>query len=202
MELQQSFTVPFAADQVWRSFHDIDAIVRCLPGAGLTEPPHDGRLALSMTVKLGPIVANFTGQGEMTLDETARSGRIVGGGSDRKSGSRVKGEASFSLHGENAPAAATRMDIRVEYSIAGSLAQFSRGGLVRELADKMIAQFGDNLRMKLDTDQMELATTLSSRAATVPPVASTPAVPLDLGKTFWSMLIGRLKRWLGLSAEG
>jgi carbon monoxide dehydrogenase subunit G len=189
LEIRQSFTVPFAADQVWRCFHDIEAIVGCLPGAGLAEPPREGQLALSMMVRLGPIVANFAGQGEMTFDESARCGRIAGGGSDRKSGSRVKGEASFSLHEERAPTASTRIDIRVDYSIAGSLAQFSRGGIVRELAEKMTAQFSGNLRKKLDANQFE------------PALAPTPAAPLDLGKMFWSVLIARLKRWFGLSAK-
>jgi carbon monoxide dehydrogenase subunit G len=193
LEIQQSFTVPFALDQVWRCFHDIERIIGCLPGAGMTEPPREGKLALSMMVKLGPIVANFAGQGEMALDETARRGRITGGGSDRKSGSRVKGEASFALHEERAPAASTRIDIRVDYSIAGSLAQFSRGGIVRELAEKMTAQFSDNLRKLLDAETPLPIPTPSSTLA--------PAAPLDLGKMFWPMLIARLKRWFGLSAK-
>jgi carbon monoxide dehydrogenase subunit G len=215
LEIRQSFTVPFAADQVWRCFHDIEAIVGCLPGAGLAEPPREGQLALSMMVKLGPIVANFAGQGEMTFDESARCGRIAGSGSDRKSGSRVKGEASFSLHEERVSTASTRIDIRVDYSIAGSLAQFSRGGIVRELAEKMTAQFSGNLRKKLDADQVEPASgsgalpaaTPAPAPASAPALAPTPAhapapaAPLDLAKIFWPMLIARLKRWFGLSAK-
>ena len=201
MEIRQSFTVPFAADQVWRCFHDIEAIVGCLPGAGLAEPPREGKLALSMMVKLGPIAANFAGQAEMTFDESARCGRIAGGGSDRKSGSRVKGEASFSLHEESAPTASTRIDIRVDYSIAGSLAQFSRGGIVRELAEKMTAQFSGNLRKKLEADQGEPASRSGDVADAAPALAPTPTAPPDLGKMFWSILIARIKRWLGLSAK-
>jgi carbon monoxide dehydrogenase subunit G len=146
---------------------------------------------LSMTVKLGPIVANFAGQGEMSLDDAARRGTITGAGSDRKSGSRIKGGAAFSLHDESTSSAATRIDVCVEYSMAGSLAQFSRGGLVRELAESITAQFADNLRKKLDDD----------RAAAAPAprdVAATPTAPLDLGRMFWPMLIARLRRWLGL----
>lgn len=207
MEFRQSFTVPFAPDRVWRCFHDIEAVVRCLPGAGLAEPPREGKLALSMTVKLGPIVANFAGQGEMTLDETARSGRIAGGGSDRKSGSRIKGETIFSLHDET-DAAATRIDIGVEYSIAGSLAQFSRAGLIRELAERLTVQFSENLRRKLESDPLELGAqpALEDAAARpssdpAPPAAADAPVPLDIGRTFWTLLIIRLKRWLGLSAK-
>ncbi len=202
MDLAQSFTVPFSPDRVWRCFHDIDAVVRCLPGAALTGPPHDGQLALSMTVKMGPIVANFAGQGEMTLDEKAQSGRIAGAGSDRRSGSRIKGEAIFSLHGEGPAAASTRVDVRVEYSIAGSLAQFSRGGLIRDLAERMTAQFSDNLRSRLEAEpeQVGAAGAVCGEAVLVSADPRPPPVPLDIGRTFWAMLLARVKRWLGLSA--
>lgn len=206
MEIQQSLKVSFAPDQVWRCFHDTQAMVACLPGAALTAPPSEGKLALSMTVKLGPIIANFTGQGEMTLNDESRSGRLLGSGSDRKSGSRVKGEAAFSLHDETAGSVSTRIDIRVDYSIAGSLAQFSRGGIVRELAERMTAQFSENLRKMLDARQAApTAPTAPAAAASTAPPAAAPtapaAAPLDFGKMFWPLIIARLKRWLGFSAK-
>jgi carbon monoxide dehydrogenase subunit G len=200
LEFAQSFTVPFPPDRVWHCFHDIEAVVRCLPGAALTEPPRDGQLALSMTVRLGPIVANFAGRGEMTLDETAHRGRIAGAGSDRKSGSRIRGEAVFSLHGDGDAAASTKVDIRVEYSIAGTLAQFSRGGLVRELAERMTAQFSDNLRSRLEAEPVQLSVASADSGESAPPSAAPmpPPVPLDIGRTFRALLIARIKRWLGL----
>jgi carbon monoxide dehydrogenase subunit G len=207
LEIQQSFEVPFAQDQVWRCFHDTEAIVRCLPGAALTAAPVGNTLALSMTVKLGPIVANFAGHAEMTLDEAAHRGSIAGGGNDRKSGSRVKGEAAYSLHAGRAPGASTRIDVRVEYSIAGSLAQFSRGGIVRELAERMTAQFSSNLQQQLAAQQPEPATTPTTTPVSMPTIQAgappatpaAPAAPIDLGKMFWSVLIARLKRWFALS---
>lgn len=200
MDLAQSFTVPYPPARVWLCFHDIEAVVRCLPGAALTEPPRDGRLALSLTVKLGPIVATFAGQGEMTLDETNRSGRVAGAGSDRKSGSRIKGEAAFSLHADGDGAATTRVDILVEYSIAGALAQFSRGGLVHELAARMTAQFSDNLRASLEAEPVPpVAEGAAAAEATSAPAGSMSApVPLDVGGAFWALLLARIKRWLGL----
>jgi uncharacterized protein len=214
LEIQQSFEVPFAQDQVWRCFHDTEAIVRCLPGAALTATPVGNTLALLMTVKLGPIVANFAGNAEMTLDEAAHRGSIAGGGNDRKSGSRVKGEAAFSLHAGSAPSASTRIDVRVEYSIAGSLAQFSRGGIVRELAERMTAQFSSNLQQQLAA-QPEAATRPTTTPVTTPATTpagtptiqagdaapAQPAAPVDLGKMFWSVLIARLKRWFALSPK-
>jgi carbon monoxide dehydrogenase subunit G len=196
LEIQQSFHIPFAPEDVWRCFHDIESIVGCLPGAGLAAPPSGGALMVTMTVKLGPIVATFAGPGTLTLDDTERRGSIAGTGSDRRSGSRIKGEAIFSLHDATTEAASTRVDIRVDYSIAGSLAQFSRSGLVQDLAERLTAQFSDNLRIKLERARAAPAV----RAAAHAPAPAPPAT-LDLARLFWPMLIARLKRWMGLSGK-
>jgi carbon monoxide dehydrogenase subunit G len=222
VEIQQSFTVPYVIDQVWRCFQDIEGIVNCLPGAALSAPPDNGALKLSMTVKLGPIVAAFAGDGTMVLDNTLRCGVINGSGRDRKSGSRVKGEAAFSLHETGRATPETRVDVQVDYSIAGSLAQFSRGGIVRELAERLTLAFSDNLQKKLQAENLQAAleeadTTPASveptnamqhvaaaAAAAPPPATPVPArtapAPLDLGGLFWPMLLRRLKRLIGLSS--
>lgn len=230
MEIEQSFHVPFAPDLVWRCFRDIEGIVACLPGAALTAPPDNGQLKLSMTVKLGPIVAAFSGDGEIKLDDATRQGSVTGTGSDRKSGSRVKGEAAFSLHDDSTAATAlTRVNVRVDYAIAGSLAQFSRGGIVRELAERMTVAFADNLKKKLEAENIPgspaspaaesivdaavgvqtgvgstaaQAAAVTAPATATPSASSTPAVaPLDLGGLFWRVMLTRVKRMLGLSPK-
>jgi carbon monoxide dehydrogenase subunit G len=227
VEIQQSFTVPFPPALVWRCFQDIEGIVVCLPGAALTAPPEQGQLKLSMTVKLGPIVAAFAGDGSMALDDSLMQGRLTGSGNDRKSGSRVKGEAAFSLHDASDAAPATRVDVKVDYSIAGSLAQFSRGGIVRELAERLTSAFSDNLRKKLEEENppaaAAAAAALTAPAPNVPaepaseaqapirqaasPAPATPAAPraasapLDLGGLFWPMLLRRIRRLFGLEKK-
>ncbi len=220
MEIQHSFRVAFSPDEVWPCFHDIEAIVGCLPGAALRAPPgSDGSLALSMTVKLGPIVAEFAGKGEMTLDDTNRRGRITGGGSDRKSGSRIKGEATFCLSDNSSNTSATQIDVRIEYSIAGALAQFSRADILRQVTERMAAQFSINLQRKLENDEARLVAPTSPGGAAAevaaPPSASTtppgataipvptgsPAAPVDLGGMFWSMFLASLRRWLRLAPK-
>ena len=224
MEIQQSFTVPFPPALVWRCFQDIEGIVACLPGAALTAPPEQGQLKLSMTVKLGPIVAAFAGDGSMALDDSLMQGRLTGSGNDRKSGSRVKGEAAFSLHDASDATPATRVDVKVDYSIAGSLAQFSRGGIVRELAERLTSAFSDNLRKKLEEENPQAAAAApTAPAPNVPaepaseaqapirqaasPAPATPAAPraasapLDLGGLFWPMLLRRIRRLFGLEKK-
>lgn len=217
MDIEQSFSVPFSPDLVWKSFLDVEGIVTCLPGASLTAPPEDDQLSLAMTVKLGPIVAAFKGEGEMKLDESSHSGVVSGQGSDRKSGSRVKGTAQFVLLPENN---GTRVNIVVDYSITGSLAQFSRGGIVRELATRMTDAFAANLKLRLEAANEELVAVEapvqapmpeSSAIADASPVQPEPAAkaysaapetaPLDLGNMFWSLLLNRLRRLFGLKEK-
>jgi carbon monoxide dehydrogenase subunit G len=222
VEIQQSFTVLFPPALVWRCFQDIEGIVACLPGAALTAPPEQGQLKLSMTVKLGPIVAAFAGDGSMALDDSLMQGRLTGSGNDRKSGSRVKGEAAFSLHDASEATPATRVDVKVDYAIAGSLAQFSRGGIVRELAERLTSAFSDNLRKKLEAENPQAAAAAApapnvpaepaSEAQTPIPQAASPApatpaapraasAPLDLGGLFWPMLWRRIRRLFGLETK-
>ncbi|APR38973.1 SRPBCC family protein [Paraburkholderia sp. SOS3] len=174
MEIEQSFTVAYPLDDVWTSFHDTPGIVACLPGATLSAPPDNGALKLAMTVKLGPIVASFAGDGEMTLDENERRGSVSGGGVDRKSASRVKGVAAFALHAISPEQ--TRVDVKVDYTIAGTLAQFSRGGIVKELATRLTDAFAQNLKAKLDAQQHHAGAqseTQNTAPDAIAPVADT-----------------------------
>jgi carbon monoxide dehydrogenase subunit G len=207
MEIEQSFTVPYPRDAVWKCFHDTPGIVACLPGASLSAPPENGLLKIAMTVKLGPIVAAFAGDGEMTLVEEDYKGSVSGGGVDRKSASRVKGVAAFALDGSIA--GETRVDVKVDYNIAGSLAQFSRGGIVKELATRMTEAFAANLKAKLDDDNVAQSLPPEEPApAAAGPVEEAPnsranaqTQPLNLGNMFWKMLWSRLRGLFGAQAR-
>ncbi|WP_454726468.1 MULTISPECIES: SRPBCC family protein [Cupriavidus] len=220
MEIEQSFTVPYPRASVWACFHDAQGVVGCLPGASLLAPPEGGLLKLAMAVKLGPIAAAFSGDGEMRLDEDTFRGSVSGGGVDRKSASRVKGVAAFAL--EAVAPDQTRVDVKVDYTIAGSLAQFSRGGLVKDLATRMTEAFAANLKARLDDSA---AAAVPAEAAPVSVAAAvaeaqpagnaapdlTPApaarqqppvnAPLNLGNLFWKILWARLRGLFGMGSR-
>lgn len=147
MQLDQTFTVAATPEVVWDAFHDPALLVSCLPGASLRGPVEADRLPLLFKVKLGPIAAAFNGEGTVTLDEATRSGTFAGLAADTRSNSRVKGEAAFSLAEDLA--GGTRVTVTVNFTITGSLAQFSREGIVRALAEQLTRQFADNLQAEL-----------------------------------------------------
>ncbi len=203
MQLEQSFTLPFARAVVWPAFADEPMLVACMPGAALQGAPRPAEqgadIDLQFTVKLGPITGAFLGSGAVRRDDAAWCGTFSGSGADRKSGSRAKGEASFALI--ELDAASTRVDVKVDYSLTGPLAQFSRGAIVKELAAALTCDFAANLRERIEASPL-----MSAAAATEPvPLAPTKArteahveaAPLDAGRLFWRILWSRISGWFG-----
>lgn len=209
MQLEQSFALPFPRALAWAAFKDIGMLVSCLPGAALSSPADADPLQIVFAVKLGPIAASFNGQGSVAYDDAVFSGSFSGSGADRKTNSRVKGEAKFSL---SETAEGTEVSVVVDYALTGSLAQFSRGGIVKELAASITQQFAANLRARIaevhTASAQAQAGTTEANAGTQAQANSTPASPapsappaapvaLDAGNLVWRVLWARIKRLFG-----
>jgi carbon monoxide dehydrogenase subunit G len=209
VQLEQSFTLPFPLVAVWPAFADVPMLVACMPGAALRGEPRNvesgADIDLMFTVKLGPITGAFQGQGEVRRDAATQSGIFSGSGADRKSGSRVKGEAKFAL--TETGASETRVDLKVDYSLTGVLAQFSRGAIVKELAAALTRDFSANLRERIAASQTISGATTDeapsvqrepapvSAAIAAPTTAPEEAQSLNAGRLFWRLLRARIGGW-------
>jgi carbon monoxide dehydrogenase subunit G len=191
MQHEQSFTLPFALAAAWRAFDDVPLLVSCMPGAALQGEPRTVEggtdVDLIFTVKLGPITGAFQGNGEVRRDVAAHSGSFSGAGADRKSGSRVMGEAKFALTATGTDE--TRVDINVNYSLTGTLAQFSRGAIVQELAAALTRDFSANLRARIAASQ----TPGDAMTEQTPAIAPEETAPLDAGRLLWRAVGARLR---------
>jgi len=177
MLLEQRFSLAAPVDTVWQAFHDVGVLVECLPGAsinGSAGPDADG-IPLLFKVKLGPIAAGFAGRGQIAFDEAAKSGSFSGSAVDAKTNSRVKGEARFAAAPAADDAQATQVTLEVDYSITGTLAQFSREGIVRALAEQLTRQFADNLQARLPQGGSAAAPAVPAAPGPTPRAASAPA---------------------------
>jgi uncharacterized protein len=193
MQLEQGFTLVAPAETVWAAFHDIKLLVDCLPGASIdrqAEPPPDPQtVPLLFRVKLGPIAAGFAGQGRLELAEPSRTGTFSGQAVDTRTNSRIKGEARFAVLDTSAADQSTRVDLTIDYTLSGPLAQFGREGIVRSLAEQLSSQFAANLQAQLPR--------LSASAGHAPPRSPEPAATTALRSEpsaidGWSLL----KAWL------
>ena len=149
-ELKQSFAIHQPRSAVWAVFQDLERIVPCMSGASLSEPPQSGHIKGRINVKLGPISANFSGEADIESDPSDFSGVIIGKGLDSGSSSRAYAEVSYKLE-EDEVAASTKVNVVVAYSLSGTLAQFSRGGIVKAVAERLSQNFADNLEKEMSS---------------------------------------------------
>jgi len=146
--VSKSFSVAAPPSVVWERFGDVEAMVRCIPGASLISSDPDGTYKIRMRIKMGPIGAEFAGIARQERNQKTLTGIIHGSGRDAKSASLADGELSYSLFGED-DGASTRVDINISYLLSGALAQFARAGIVTHFVGAITAQFAENLSRSL-----------------------------------------------------
>ena len=144
----QQFTVAYPPEQVWAFFGSPAQVAACLPGAVLTREPSEDHVEGKLRVKAGPIVAEFSGSADIERDVSHYAGMIRGQGKDNRSGSATRGEIAYQLSPENG-GASTRVDVTVGYTLTGMLAQFSRSGLINDVASRLASAFAKNLEARL-----------------------------------------------------
>jgi carbon monoxide dehydrogenase subunit G len=189
MQISQSFSLPYPPQTVWQAFEDIALVVHCLPGASLTGDIVNGTVPMRFDVRLGPIKAGFVGSGQVALNPASRSGSFDGSAADRTTQSRVKGQAKFTV-ADNADG--SLVEVTVDYALTGSLAQFSRGAIVRELANALTTEFAANLEAKI-SEGMKLEPTIITQQASAP--KATPLSVFRLAYMVMSVRWRRLVAW-------
>lgn len=198
-ELKQNFTVNHPRAMVWARFQDLPNVVQCIPGAALTEQSSPTKAKGRMTVKLGPVKADFGGEVDIEADEASYTGKIIGAGIDKSHASRAKGNVVYTLTEANG-GAATNVDVAVDYTLSGSLAQFARGGIVEAVAEQICREFARNLEGQLnaaspvaDAQEAVVAMNGTDGPAAVPPPVRQPAPPNELNMVKIMMAVIRSK---------
>lgn len=179
LESTISFTVARPVDEVWAALEDIERVAPCMPGARLTEPPHDGRIKGQVAIKFGPITTSFSGTGLIVRDNARRMGVVYGTGRDRLTGSRARAEVGYVLDHESE--GATRIKLTIQAALAGPLAQFGRSGIVQDLINRLAAEFARRLEHSLATGE----------------VATPGETSLNTGAMLLSALRARMQALLG-----
>jgi aerobic-type carbon monoxide dehydrogenase small subunit (CoxS/CutS family)/carbon monoxide dehydrogenase subunit G len=144
--LEKRLEVAFSADQVWQKMSDVRGVAACIPGAEITTLEGES-LSGKMNVALGPMKVSFNGDGSFTLDHSARKGRLLGAGKDSGSGSAASGEVDWSV--EPVDEGRSVIVVGLAWRLSGRLAQFSRGGLVLDIINRLATVFVENLEASL-----------------------------------------------------
>jgi carbon monoxide dehydrogenase subunit G len=148
MKLEQSFEVDAPIEQVWTALIDLEKVAPCLPGAEITGRDEDGTYHGTFQVKLGPASANYRGTVKIeSADAATHTATLSARGSDK----RGQGGASATIVNKLQPAdgGGTRVDAETDFTITGRLASFGRGGMMKDISNRLLRDFATCLQQRL-----------------------------------------------------
>jgi uncharacterized protein len=181
MKLEHSFEVEAPLDQVWDTMIDIERVAPCLPGAEVTEAGEGGVYEGTFTVKLGPTTASYAGKLELSeVDEAAHRVRMQASGRDKRGQGSAKATISSAM---TAAGAVTRVEVDTDFTLTGRLARFGRGGMIEDVSNRLLAEFVDCLKARIEPAQ----------EGGEAPAEAPASQPVRGGSLFLSVLWARIK---------
>jgi carbon monoxide dehydrogenase subunit G len=179
MKIEKSFELQHPREFVWSRMNDVYFVAQCLPGASIVEELGEHRYRGRLSVKVGPMAASF--DGEVAIESKPRecTASVSGKGADARSSSRATGVMTYRLSEGGAPGA-TRVDVVSDINLAGPLAQFSKGAVMQEVANRITAEFARNFDTRLSA--ASCAVNAGSEGS------SESSRSLDAGNLLWSIL--------------
>jgi carbon monoxide dehydrogenase subunit G len=179
MKIEKNFQIQHPREFVWKRMNDVNFVAQCLPGASIVEDLGEHRYKGRLSVKVGPMAASFEGEVSIESQPQRWTAVVSGKGADARSSSRATGAMTYRLTEGSSPAA-TRVDVISDINLAGPLAQFSKGAVMQEVANRITAEFVKNFEQALSA--------APGAAQSGPAVAAAPNQPLDAGNLLWSII--------------
>ncbi|MGF7159343.1 hypothetical protein FHS85_000962 [Rhodoligotrophos appendicifer] len=209
MKLHNEFAVPLAPADTWQLLNQVERVAPCFPGAELLEARDDGSFVGTVALRLGPVSLSFKGTAVYEeRDATAMRVKARATGNEQRARGTARANVEFHIVPEGA---GSRVLIDTDLQLAGSIAQYARGGgMIEATAQVMIDDFARNLQTQLEQDRTSEQSTPAEPAAamdgTTPspelagpgpvsrPAASRPPVsrPPSLLRLLWLALKKRL----------
>ena len=149
MKLEQSFEVEAPIEQVWTALIDLEKVAPCLPGAEITGHDEDGTYH-----------GTFSGQarpGERELprhdQDRVRRRRHPHRDAERRGAATSAGKVArrrrSSTRCNASDGGGTRVDAATDFTITGRLASFGRGGMIKDISNRLMRDFATCLQQRL-----------------------------------------------------
>jgi len=147
MKLEHSFAVSAPIEQVWAALIDLEKVAPCLPGAAITGHDDGGTYHGTFQVKLGPTTANYRGTIRIeSADAATHTATLAAKGSDKRGQGGATATIVNSLHEVEG---GTRVDAVTDFTITGRLASFGRGGMIKDISNRLLRDFASCLQQRL-----------------------------------------------------
>ena len=137
MKITSGFSVAAPPDQVFAFLVDVNKVVKCVPGAELTEEVDSSTFKGKLTVKAGAVTIKYQGTAKIVDTEESEDRAVV---TVKANGREIGGAGQVYATVTMTVAAAggsTEVTIDTDVTIAGKLAQFGRN-IVEDMAKAMV----------------------------------------------------------------
>lgn len=201
MLISNSFNVPLAPENAWKTLIDIPSIASCLPGTELTEQVDENTYKGKVSVRLGPVALNFSGTATFEeRDELAHTAKVTAQGSDSKGRGGANAVVAFRIE---PTLTGSRVDIATNVDLSGSIVQYGRGaGMIQNVANQLISQFAKSLEKQINARQqmapLSAETTVLETTNQAQSLAHSGTKPISgfslLFGAFWSGIKGLFRR--------
>lgn len=173
MELTNEFVIDRTVEETWKILNDLEFIAPCMPGAQLTEIEGDEYRGL-VKIKVGPITANYKGKASfIEQDVENKVARLKAEGRDPRQGNaNAMVTATMKAIGDSQ----TNVEIHTDLGLSGKIASFGRGA-IEDVSKKILGQFTDNLRDKLEEGTDGAAADAASAEAQAPVTEADAPAP-------------------------
>jgi uncharacterized protein len=174
MKLEQEFDVKAPVETVWATLIDVERVAPCLPGAEITGS-EGGVYQGNFQVKIGPTTASYRGQLEMqSLDAEGHVATMKARGQDKRGQGSANATIVSSL---SAIPEGTHVEVVTDFTITGTLARFGRGGMMQDIANRLLRDFAACLEQRLGAGEPEAASVDAGAATPTAADAPPPAAP-------------------------
>jgi uncharacterized protein len=147
VRLEQSFEVDAPIEQVWAALLDLERVAPCLPGASITGHDEDGVYQGTFQVKLGPTTASYRGTIRIeSSDADSHTATLAAKGADKRGQGGASATIVNTLHESGTR---TRVEAVTDFTITGRLASFGRGGMINDIANRLLRDFAACLQQTL-----------------------------------------------------
>lgn len=190
MEIENSFSVAAPADRVYSHLLDVNNVVRCVPGAELSEMVDADTFKGKVKIKVGPVTVSYNGTARITeRDAASRTATLHADGRETTGSGSANATTKMSVTEDGASCVVT---LATDFAVVGRIAQFGRG-IMEDVSKHLVGQMADCIRATLEAGESgggavpdaggagsaTPASSWSSAGSPGAPTAPAPAAEID-----------------------
>ena len=172
MEMSGEYKINAPREKVWDALNNAEILKLSIPGCEEIVQKSPTEMSATVTAKVGPVKAKFTGEVELTDLDPPNGYRISGEGKGGAAGF-AKGGANVALEVDGD---GTLLKYEVDAQVGGKLAQLG-ARLIDGTAKKMAGQFFENFAAAVESGEAAAETPAEAAPDTAP--AAAPASTSD-----------------------